>query len=737
MPSKERKEACNSQSELVDWALTAPFTEEELWDKVQEMNKLPSLKETPISQRLTARLEHWDEVSPWHAKILRQGGVKIPWVSKRPHKRDLGETKSSPEKLEILDVLHQKDLEQGFVAPETEGVRFTMRRFAVPKQGAVGRAILNCKPLNAETRDEKFRMEGVKEVKQILKKGDYMVTVDIASAFNHIPLHFSAQKFFQYWHKGELYKYVVLCFGWKRSPYLWCKFIKPVVDKLRAKGVHLVSHMDDFLLVAKTKKLVLKALIQMVSMFDQLGFKPNLKKSEWNPSRKKIFLGLVWDTKNWTVSLTKERLQKALFMTARALKLAKKGKPIHLKQMQSLLGVLNSTSEAINRTKLYTSYLQIDLTSGQHWGDPLIYLTKESVTDLQWWVENLARLNGHTLIVPLAWTKHFLLTCDAGPKGWGALYVDQQGKRHIYFHVINQNEVEHNNLEEFKALIFGVKSLQKELRLTSSNIWVKCDSEVVISYVRHAGGRKKRFVQLTKELYSFLDDKDLDLRIEYVRSEDNEADEISRWAPEREDWTLNRTLFNFVNNLWGPHTLDCFATDVNTQLARHISWRYNPDCLYTDFFSRRPPQRDLKGLYGNPPFSQIMRLVNMLEDEQLQMTVIVPLWRGRLWWPKLVEILTEVPLLIPRAANVFLQANQLEEKGAAKWPALAVRLSGIPGEAREFQRLLKERCAFSMRKINAEFQQLCRHMTSIGGFSHFGAANTDMIQSLLSPILEA
>ena len=52
-----------------------------------------------------------------------------------------------------------------------------------------------------------------------------------------------------------------------------------------------------------------------------------------------------------------------------------------------------------------------------------------------------------------------------------------------------------------------------------------------------------------------------------------------------EDWGTTQEFFIFMNNLWGPFTIDRFASHTNTKLARFNSVFWNPGSENVDCFS--------------------------------------------------------------------------------------------------------------------------------------------------------
>jgi hypothetical protein len=93
---------------------------------------------------------------------------------------------------------------------------------------------------------------------------------------------------------------------------------------------------------------------------------------------------------------------------------------------------------------------------------------------------------------------------------------------------------------------------------------------------------------------------------------------------DRDDWQLNPRIFTFLDSLWGPHSIDMFATQGNSQLPRYNSrWRdltsEAVDCLHL-------PDNHwaAETNWCNPPWTLLPDLVQKLRQSGAEATVIAP-----------------------------------------------------------------------------------------------------------------
>ena len=65
--------------------------------------------------------------------------------------------------------------------------------------------------------------------------------------------------------------------------------------------------------------------------------------------------------------------------------------------------------------------------------------------------------------------------------------------------------------------------------------------------------------------------------------------------------------------------------------------------------------------YAFPPLSLITRVLQKIQEEKATGLLLVPKWPTQLWWPKLMKMLIQLPVQLPRGRNtLFLPSNPQE-----------------------------------------------------------------------------
>ena len=124
--------------------------------------------------------------------------------------------------------------------------------------------------------------------------------------------------------------------------------------------------------------------------------------------------------------------------------------------------------------------------------------------------------------------------------------------------------------------------------------------------------------------------------------------------------------------------VDLFATRLNHQLPQFVSWRPDPFALGTD--AMRIPRIGWRG-YAFPPFVLISRILRKVREEKSMILLIAPVWESQPWYPALLFMLVDYPILLsdlltdPFGHHPLLMEGQLQ---LAAW-----KLSGEVSQQKE------------------------------------------------------
>ena len=172
---------------------------------------------------------------------------------------------------EIQKLLVKREVDK--VCPEKG--EFVSQIFLVPKKDGSQRPVVNLKPLNRYIVKQHFKMEGVHVLRDLLRKGDWMISIDLKDAYQSVPVAEMDRKFLRFRWDGCLYQFQCLPFGLSSAPRTFTKILKPVMALLRHKGIRSVVFIDDILLMAQSQEELVQMTKELIQLLQLLGFMIN------------------------------------------------------------------------------------------------------------------------------------------------------------------------------------------------------------------------------------------------------------------------------------------------------------------------------------------------------------------------------------------------------------------------------------------------------------------------------
>ena len=184
--------------------------------------------------------------------------------------------------------------------------------------------------------------------------------------------------------------------------------------------------------------------------------------------------------------------------------------------------------------------------------------------------------------------------------------------------------------------------------------------------MNHLGGRSRFLSEVAHRLWRVTNQFGITLRaVHRPGVENRRADLLSCWKQGSTDLKLDPKFFRLAEKRWGPHTVDLFATRLNHQLDRFVSWRPDPLAAAVDAF-----QFPLSGEnpWCFPPEALIPRLLGQLTRQRATVTLVAPQWPGKPWWPDLIRVMVDKPIKLSNhhftlqaiGTNEFFRISLLE-----------------------------------------------------------------------------
>ena len=559
---------------------------------------------------------------------------------------------------EVSDLLSKGAIEHAV------GPGFTSQLFTIPKKTGDLRPVLNLRPLNQFVPEKHFKMETIQHVCHIINPKDYLTSIDLRDAFLHVPIHPSSRQYLQFIWRDKLYQFKVLPFGLSLAPLVFTKVLKPLLRWARRRGIRISAYLDDLIIAAKSKSRSLKATALVLDKLKSLGFLTKESKSSLTPSRTLQHLGFEIDTTTMTLKIPGQKIRD---VRREASKLAHKGQ-CTVRQLSSFIGKAIAMTAAVFPARLKVQHLQAvkiqALKSGSAWEDS-VSITLEATDELLWWRTHLRQWNGLSWIVS---NPQVDIYTDSSSSGWGVV-INNQSYKGLWD---SRQLSRHINYKELLTVFLALRRPSvrgRRVNIISDNI-------TTIAYINHFGGtRSPELMELATSIWNWCLDTGTRIRTTYVPSAFNPADAPSRQLTGQLEWSLDHAFFRKLERYWGPHHVDLFASQINHQLPRYMTWKPTPGAIGYDALQH--DWRRLGNLYLCPPWNLISLILQKVKQEKVTATIITPNWPSAVWFPTIKAMATDKPIHIPRHQVLPAPGNapDILEKNP-HWSLYAWRING-------------------------------------------------------------
>ncbi|MDJ0933724.1 hypothetical protein [Breoghania sp.] len=273
-----------------------------------------------------------------------------------------------------------------------------------------------------------------------------------------------------------------------------------------------------------------------------------------------------------------------------------------------------------------------------------------------------------------------ILYTDASTRHWGAHAVDFQaeGEWSPLERTLSINALE---------LLAVIRALQAQpLFWRGKRILVASDNTTTVSYINRQGGtHSMTLMDLTQDLFALVLNGNMTIRARHIPGRLNRtADLLSRGDQiVNTEWTLNRQVTAQLWKVWGKPNIDLMATELTFQLPTYISPYPDPAAFAVDAMSC-----DWKGMdaYLFPPWAMVAEVLTKLTTEgPCLITLVVPRWPNRPWFPLLLDLLIDHPVALPPRPDLLSMPHNGRLFGAIHSLDLhACRLSSDRQQTRDF-----------------------------------------------------
>jgi len=647
----------------------------------------PEIRNREISSagKVKLHLQEWSRLTSDRFILNMIKGASMEFIETPYQTQSPKEYKMDKNCKELLNKEVKKLLEKKVIQKaNVEKDQYVSRIFLV-KQETKNRPVINFKGLNAFLHYQHFQMENMKDLRNLLQENDFMVKIDLADAYLSVPLDSKQKKYTKFKWKGELYQCLTLFFGMAKAPMYFTKLLKPVMAILRKLKIRCMIYIDDIIILAQQKTDALMARDTLIWILQALGLTINFKKSILDPKHLIEYLGLIIDSQLMKITLPQRKVNKIVEMCEKMCKI----QHTTVREMSRVMGKLASTAAAVIPSPLYLRNMQrlirkALLVNPSY--EERITLDEKTKDELRWWKENIKIHNGK----PLKLEKpDIVVSTDASLTGWGAhcKTVSTGGQ----WTSEELQSLKHINELENAAVLKAIKTFYRIHRPKS--IHLRIDNMCTLYYIIKQGGKNNQTMnKITKEIWEFMLEKNCQLTAEYIPSAKNQEADFESRRMDASEWKLKVTFFNKICQKLGQPTIDLFASWATRQLQNYVSYKPDPLAMGTDAFQMNWTRMQL--VYCFPPFKLIGRVLNKIKEHHISGIMITPVWETATWYPMLLEMIIEQPIILPKVPDLLLspagQQHPLIKEGQMRLAAWKV--SGNNFKIKEFQRKLQNSC---------------------------------------------
>ncbi len=238
--------------------------------------------------------------SRWLLRTIRLG-YAIQFARRPPKFRGIRFTSVKPADAPVLRaeiaVLLAKDAIEPVPPADMRSGLFSPY-FIVPKKGGGLRPILDLRVLNRALHKLPFKMLTQKRIFGCVRPLDWFAAIDLKDTYFHVSILPRHRPFLRFAFEGQAYQYKVLPFGLSLSPRVFTKVVEAALVPLREQGVRILNYLDDWLILAQSRKQLSAHRDLVLKHLSLLGLRVNWEKSKLVPTQRISFLGMEFDSVN-------------------------------------------------------------------------------------------------------------------------------------------------------------------------------------------------------------------------------------------------------------------------------------------------------------------------------------------------------------------------------------------------------------------------------------------------------
>ena len=547
------------------------------------------------------------------------------------------------------------------------------------KKGKLRLCLDLSRKVNLACEAKKFKIESISDFMKVVRKGAWVVFYDLKSAFHHVEVIPKHRRFLGLTIKEKgvdrFFRFKAMPFGYKDASRILTKIMRIPVNKWRTEGIANYIHIDDGLAFCNTEQECVQAAKVIQDDLESLGLVTSPEKCCWKPTQTFTWCGFDWDTKQFTVAVTKDKKDRIKGIARELL-----GKDrVTVKDMASLTGLIISCGLAIGRSARFHTRSSVrwiqDGVDYQGWGASGV-LPRRVRDELWFWVKRIADFECQSIRKAARILRYYV--CSDGGKWYVGGRVAKDGTELVekrFQHPLEDWEAEESStFRELRSMEVGLTLIGPEaagcvLRYGNDNY----------AAVRAAafGSTKERCHEVAKRINDLCDEYGITLEVVWRRRNTEEivlCDKLSKTF-DLGEYRLEKFSFWALEQEFGPWEVDWFASAWSQRLPRFAARFWTVGAAWTDAFTQ--DWGDYVGFF-HPPLDQLAACLEKISVERPRGVLLVPDWPGSEADSLMIQARDRVELLGVRYVE-FESPTWREDNTFRGWAQFGLRVYGLNG----------------------------------------------------------
>ena len=334
--------------------------------------------------------------------------------------------------------------------------------------------------------------------------------------------------------------------------------MRPLVKSWRSMGHNSFIYIDDGFGSRQDKCSATAAIIQRKELSSS-GLLCNEEKSHWTPMQIGEWLGFVIDTISMSFQIPEKKVSKLEGLLESAIQAGCST----FRELARIAGSIISVALAVGPiSRLLTKQMYFATETRSSW-DSTIHFSPSLLQELKFWYCNIDCVNGYSIRPPLA--THTVVFSGASDVAFGGLSASLDGT--VVRGMWEAEDIgQSSTFRELKAIYYVLLSYVAQLRHKRVKIFTDNQGATEIVAI---GSSKIHLQAVALDSFNLCLSNSIVLEAQWIpRLLNEKGDLLSRFV-DKDDWSINPSVFRVIDAKWGSHTIDRFAFYYNLQLPRN------------------------------------------------------------------------------------------------------------------------------------------------------------------------